>query len=261
MEEGQKIRYPLLDILRGLCLLSMIGYHAAYDVVHIAGVPLPWLHDTPGDVWQQSICWTFILLSGLCWNLSRHPLKHGLILTGCGAAITLITYLVMPTELIQYGVLTLLGLSSLLLIPLRKLLRKTGIPAWAGALGAFLLFLLLKGVPRGYLGFGGGKLFELPALLYRSDVPALLGFHSAGFFSADYFPLIPWFFLYLTGYFLWGMLSSSERVEALLQGPKHSALRACARPIAFLGRHSLLIYLVHQPALLGIFLLLSLSLS
>ena len=65
-------------------------------------------------------------------------MKRGLLLVGCGAAITLITWLVMPSQRILYGVLNLLGLSALLLIPLDKVFRK--IPAWAGLGGALLLF-------------------------------------------------------------------------------------------------------------------------
>lgn len=60
-------------------------------------------------------------------------MKRGLLLVGCGAAITLITWLVMPSQRILYGVLNLLGLSALLLIPLDKVFRK--IPAWRGSEG------------------------------------------------------------------------------------------------------------------------------
>ena len=95
----------------------MVLYHAMYDLVYLKGFPAPWYGDWPGYLWQQSICWTFILLSGLCWNLSRSHLRRGLLFVGCGAAITLATWLVMPSQLILYGVLNLLGLSALLLIP------------------------------------------------------------------------------------------------------------------------------------------------
>ena len=163
---------------------------------------------------------------------------------GCGAAITLITWLVMPSQRILYGVLNLLGLSALLLIPLDKLFRK--IPAWAGLGGALLLFALTKNVSRGSLGFEGLVLCPLPEWLYATDLFAVAGFPSPGFWSTDYFPLLPWFFLFCAGYFLWGLLSQSERAkERLAPG---------VRPLSFLGRHSLIIYLAHQPVLMGVFL-------
>lgn len=238
--------YGLLDTVRGICILSMVAYHGMYDLVDIFAFPAPWYDQWPGYLWQQSICWTFILLSGMCWQLSRHHLKRGLILVGCGAAISLITWLCMPSQRILYGVLNLLGLSALLMIPLDKLFRKIP-PVW-GLLGAAVLFFLTRGVPQGYLGFEGIRLFTLPQELYQWDGTAVLGFHSPTFYSADYFALIPWFFLFTTGYFLWSVLGRSEPAKKLMQPG--------IRPLSFLGRHSLVIYLLHQPVLMGIFLLL-----
>lgn len=241
--EGKRPHYGLLDTVRGVCILSMVAYHGMYDLVDIFGLPSAWYTGLPGYIWQQSICWTFILLSGLCWQLSRRHVKRGLLLVGCGAAITLITWLVMPSQRILYGVLNLLGLSALLLIPLDKVFRK--IPAWAGLGGALLLFALTKNVSRGSLGFEGLVLCQLPRWLYATDLLAVVGFPSPSFWSTDYFPLLPWFFLFCAGYFLWSLLDKSPRAKAMLQPG--------LRPLSFLGRHSLVIYLAHQPALMAVF--------
>ena len=240
--EAKRPHYDLLDTVRGLCILSMVAYHGMYDLVDIIGLGAPWYTGLPGYIWQQSICWTFILLSGMCWQLSRHHVKRGLLLVGCGAAITLVTGWVMPSQRILYGVSNLLGLSALLLIPLEKVFRK--IPAWAGLAGALLLFALTRNVSRGSLGFEGLVLCPLPEWLYTTDLFAVVGFHSPSFWSTDYFPLLPWFFLFCAGYFLWSGLSKSSRVKELLQ--------AGVRPLSFLGRHSLVIYLLHQPVLMGV---------
>ena len=241
--EGKRPHYGLLDTVRGVCILSMVAYHGMYDLVDIFGLPSAWYTGLPGYIWQQSICWTFILLSGMCWQLSRRHVKRGLLLVGCGAAITLITWLVMPSQRILYGVLNLLGLSALLLIPLDKVFRK--IPAWAGLGGALLLFALTKNVSRGSLGFEGLVLCRLPRWLYATDLLAVVGFPSPSFWSTDYFPLLPWFFLFCEGYFLWRLLDKSPRAKELL--------RPGLRPLSFLGRHSLAIYLIHQPALMAVF--------
>lgn len=241
--EGKRPHYGLLDTVRGVCILSMVAYHGMYDLVDIFGLPSAWYTGLPGYIWQQSICWTFILLSGMCWQLSRRHVKRGLLLVGCGAAITLITWLVMPSQRILYGVLNLLGLSALLLIPLDKVFRK--IPAWAGLGGALLLFALTKNVSRGSLGFEGLVLCQLPRWLYATDLLAVVGFPSPSFWSTDYFPLLPWFFLFCAGYFLWSLLDKSPRAKELL--------RPGLRPLSFLGRHSLVIYLIHQPALMAVF--------
>ena len=233
--EGKRPHYGLLDTVRGVCILSMVAYHGMYDLVDIFGLPSAWYTGLPGYIWQQSICWTFILLSGLCWQLSRRHVKRGLLLGGCG--------LVMPSQRILYGVLNLLGLSALLLIPLDKVFRK--IPAWAGLGGALLLFALTKNVSRGSLGFEGLVLCQLPRWLYATDLLAVVGFPSPSFWSTDYFPLLPWFFLFCAGYFLWSLLDKSPRAKELLQPG--------LRPLSFLGRHSLAIYLIHQPALMAVF--------
>ena len=240
--EAKRPHYDLLDTVRGLCILSMVAYHGMYDLVDIIGLGAPWYTGLPGYIWQQSTCWTFILLSGMCWQLSRHHVKRGLLLVGCGAAITLVTGWVMPSQRILYGVLNLLGLSALLLIPLEKVFRK--IPAWAGLAGALLLFALTRNVSRGSLGFEGLVLCPLPEWLYTTDLFAVVGFHSPSFWSTDYFPLLPWFFLFCAGYFLWSGLSKSSRAKELLQ--------TGVRPLSFLGRHSLVIYLLHQPVLMGV---------
>lgn len=69
MEPQTAARYRLLDELRGLDLISMMLYHGMWDVVFLFGVAQKWYTGRPGFVWQQSICWVFILLSGFCLPL------------------------------------------------------------------------------------------------------------------------------------------------------------------------------------------------
>jgi len=227
-----------LDTLRGITLISMIAYHASWDLVYLYGVNWPWYRSFGAYLWQQSICWTFILLSGYCLHLGRHRLRRGLLAFGGGALVSAVTAVFMPESRILFGVLTLLGSASLLSIPLDPLLKR--IPARAGLAGSFLLFLLLRDVGSGYLGFEGARLLALPRSLYGNLFTAFLGFPPASFSSSDYFPLLPWFFLFLTGYFLYPLRRSEP----------HHGLRL---PVAAaMGRRSLLVYLLHQPAVYGV---------
>ena len=77
MEQQQSLRYRLLDELRGLDLISMMLYHGMWDVVFLFGITQKWYIGRPGFLWQQSICWVFLLLSGFwvrrcssrqCWT-------------------------------------------------------------------------------------------------------------------------------------------------------------------------------------------------
>ena len=77
-------RYALLDELRGLDLLSMIGYHACWDLIFLFGMSAAWYTGWQGHLWQQSICWVFILLSGFCLPLGHRPLRPWLFLFWAG---------------------------------------------------------------------------------------------------------------------------------------------------------------------------------
>ncbi len=118
-------RSGTLDSLRGLTLVSMMAYHACWDLVYLYGMPWDWYRSFWAYAWQQSICCTFILLSGYCWQMGRHPLRRGLMSFCGGAAVSLVTLVVMPEEPVRFGVLTFLGAAALLTVPLRSLLDRT----------------------------------------------------------------------------------------------------------------------------------------
>ena len=107
-------RYRILDHIRGVTLLSMIVYHAIWDLVYIFGMRLDWYKTEIGYAWQQSICWTFILLSGFCWNMSKNKVKRGLVVFSAGFVITMVTLFLMPENRVLFGVLTLLGVCMLM---------------------------------------------------------------------------------------------------------------------------------------------------
>ena len=124
MELQTAARYRLLDELRGLDLISMMLYHGMWDVVFLFGVAQKWYTGRPGFVWQQSICWVFILLSGFCLPLGHHPFRRGAVVFGAGALVTAVTLLFLPEDVVWFGVLTLLGSSMLLTAALDPLLRR-----------------------------------------------------------------------------------------------------------------------------------------
>ena len=247
---GEKIagrpRYELLDTLRGLTMISMILYHGTWDLVYLFGADWAWYRSPAAHIWQQSICWTFILLSGFCWGMGRRPLKRGLVVFGGGLIVTAATLLFMPDSRIVFGILTFMGSAMLLMIPLDKLFRK--IPAWAGLAGSAALFALTKQINNGVIGFGSLR-FPLPEGLYRGWIATYLGFSDPTFWSSDYFSLLPWFFLFMTGYFLWRLCSPHKEAMLRLFGKG-------IRPLSFLGRHALIVYMLHQPAVYGVLSLL-----
>ena len=220
----------------------MILYHTCWDLVFLLGKNIPGYTGPGGYVWQQSICWAFILLSGFCWSLGHHHLKRGLFVSGSGILVTVVTMLAMPESRVVFGVLTLIGSGMLLLIPIARFLLK--IRAEAGLAGSFLVFLLFRNVNTGYLGFEKWNILKLPDGLYRNLWTAYLGFPQRGFFSTDYFSLLPWVFLFLTGFYLHKLVQKKDMMGKLF---------SWRIPVLdVLGRHSLLIYLLHQPVIFGV---------
>lgn len=107
-------RYALLDELRGLDLVSMMLYHACWDMMFLFGIWMDWYAGMPGRLWQQTICWVFILLSGFCAPFGRHMLRRGVTVFAAGALVTAVTLVFMPEGRIIFGVLTFLGTAMLL---------------------------------------------------------------------------------------------------------------------------------------------------
>ena len=248
-----KIRYHLLDTLRGITLISMMLYHTVWDIVYIFGINWGWYRSVGAYVWQQSICFTFILLSGFCWSIGRHHLKRGLTVFAAGALVSAVTCLFLYEDRVIFGVLTLLGTAMLFTIPLDKLFCK--IKPQYGLLVAGLLFFLTRNVNVGSLGFEGTQLVTLPTGWYdRGYGMAFLGFPSESFYSTDYFSLIPWIFLFFMGYFLYQLLCKREGMGSGVI--RNALVGGKCRPLEFIGRHSLLIYMLHQPVVFGILMLL-----
>ena len=226
----KRMRLHGLDLLRGVTLLSMIAYHGAWNLVYLFGVDLPWYEAMPGHIWQRSICWTFILLSGFCFSMGSRPLKRGLMIFGGGALVSAVTLIAMPENLILFGILTFTGSAMMLMVPLEKVLRK--VPAVFGAAASMAMFFIFEN-------------WRSPAWLHRNLLTAYLGFPTREFVSMDYFPMFPWIFLFIAGYFLF-------RIFHRRGWDVKFFARGNVPVINWLGRHTLPIYLIHQPILYGL---------
>lgn len=233
-------RYRMLDGIRGFTLLGMMVYHLIWDLVYIFGWDITWYQTEVAYIWQQSICWTFILLSGFCFPLGKRKLKRGITIFMSGFLVTVITGIFMPRDQVVFGVLTLLGSCMLLMIPLGHLLK--GRKPELGMIMAALLFVLFRNVNEGYGGFENWNLFVIPSSWYRNMFTAYLGFPYFGFMSSDYFSLVPWVFLFIFGYYLYFFIKGKNGLYYLEKG--------WSRYIEWIGRHSLIIYLLHQPVIM-----------
>lgn len=239
------MRYHFLDNLRGLTFVSMAAFHTTYDLVYMFGVDVSWFAGPLGYIWQQSILWTFILLSGFCCGFARHQVKRGSVVFVAGLLVTLVTLLVMPSEAVFFGVLSFLGTAMMIVGLVKPQLER--LPAAPALLICTVMFLVTRDVPYGYLGFEQIHLLALPGSWYANWLTTAFGFQFSGFVSADYVPFIPWIFLYLAGFFLYRIFPRKELTSALSL-PQQRPWPA----VSFIGRHSLGFYLVHQAVIYGV---------
>lgn len=224
-----------LDALRGFSILCVIVIHFLYDLRTFVGISVG--NGPVMSAVQQYGGVVFVILSGLCVTLGSRSFRRGLVVFACGMVITLVTagmvWLGMAhrSVLIRFGVLHLLGV-CMMLWPLFKKL-----PPWAlGVLGTAIVVL--------------GYWFSTVTVEISWLFP--LGLTARGFSSGDFFPLFPHL-----GWFLLGSLAGKTLyANKSTRFPRVSDKLRPVRALCWCGRHSLWIYLLHQPLLYAVTLLL-----
>ena len=243
MENRHMARFWEVDLLRGVAIMLMVLYHLAFDLDYFAVYQI----DVTSGFWLAAArisASLFLLLVGLSLTLSYSRalllrqedrfffrlLKRSTRILGLALGITAVTYFVIGKGFIVFGVLHLIGLSLLLAYPLLRLQRMNFI---------FGLLAILAGACLQTVSV------DYPWLLW-------LGLAPPDFYSLDYFPIFPWFGVILAGMGLGDMLYPGYRRRFPLLDLSGSPL---IRGLAFLGRNSLLIYLIHQPIMIALFCL------
>ena len=247
-----------LDALRGVAIVMMVTYHLLFDLDQLipftAAIDHPFLdiYHPFWDLFQKATAYTFVTLAGVSSAVAYHSAagrtrppaqrrvrqyKRGLIVFCWGMVLTLITWLVFRGgAYIQFGILHMIGLGLIACAPLlgnRWLVLATG--ALCGTAGVWLSRQIWDG--------------------WLAEFGFWLGFQPAGYAALDYVPFLFYFGLFLLGAFL-GILRYRGRTPPQVRSPASQA--APVRWLETLGQHSLAIYLIHQPVLLAVLLLLSL---
>lgn len=228
-----------IDFLRGLSIILMVGYHILYDLGAMAGLKsfLGFSTDLSTPAWmaaQYFFAALFVVLSGISSTLSRGNVRRALRLLAVAIVITGVTYAFNSAATIHFGILHCLGVSILLY---GLALARAKAPACAAA-GA------------GVLAAGLALPFILKSVTIRFDWLLPLGIHAPGYSSFDYFPLFPWLGVFLVGAALGKSVYAQRR--SLIRRRLPTSF------INYAGRHSLLIYILHQPIILAVLYLLGL---
>lgn len=210
-----------VDFLRGTAILLMVVFHLVVDLKDFYSSSVEYLTGFWFYVGKLSAI-LFIFTAGISATLSTATPKHGLKIFLWGMILTLVTYFYNDQTYIRFGILHFLGVS-------------------------IFSYRLIAEFAWTWLNFAGLFLFVIGYMFTPliTDSPYLfpLGFVKANFQSIDYYPLIPWYGIFLIG---------------AATGKKHYRNKASrfsdiyCKPIVLLGRNSLIIYLIHQPILLAL---------
>ena len=226
-------RLNALDIFRGYAIILMIGYHFAYYLNFFGFLSSHPNRDIEWIIVRYSIVFIFLLSMGMSLKLA-HPTqimwhkmkKRTLLLGGASLLVSVATYLQMPSAWVYFGILHFILLSS-----------------WLGLFFLFRPHLTLVAI----LAIVGGSLLgwlKLSWLFVWLKAPLHLPPYTQ-----DFVPLFPWFGVVLLG--IWVVQMGYH--ERFLSFVVRDRVTLASHILGFLGRHSLVIYLVHPPIMYGLF--------
>ena len=227
-----------IDALRGVAIVWMIGFHLTWDLVNY-GFARVNMGRSPWSWFPRAIATIFLTLVGISLVISerksstprtfRKYLHRGAKTLGFALIISLVTYLLFGNDFVVFGILHLIGVSVVAAYPFLPYRRR-----WVTLPAGIALIAVGNHLNR-QIAFN-------PRLIW-------LGVNELGRAMVDWYPVLPWFGMVLVGIWLGHTLyRGGQRRFAL---PDWSGVPVI-RQLAFLGRHSLLIYLAHQPVLVGI---------
>jgi len=228
------MRYQYLDILRGICIVLMILFHLNYSLVNIFGSEIINFSQYFWYIVGKISALGFMIISWVSFYLAKQKyseqdlrnkyFKYAWVLALIALGITLVTYFFIPEQLILFGILHLFAVSFFLLVFVSKL------GYYCGIVAGMLIFLWL------IFPVSVENRFLFPFWFTHSE-----------FYSADYYPLIPYFWYILWWYFI-ALLS--DRYNFLRYLRVERDLYFVEALTARIGKYSLIIYLIHQPIII-----------
>jgi len=227
-------RFWEIDFARGIAVILMIGFHAAFDITYFKhGTYI----DEPLSYIAFFIASLFIILFGISMTISYARaskrlkgkelclkyIRRSVKLLGYASIITIITFLAFPQEFIFFGILHFFSTATLLSYLALRIKAKPVV---------YLLFTLIS------------FLISLPLMNIHAPLFSFAG-ASANIKTFDYFPLFPWLGVVFFGMFLGTVFYRDGKRQFGIKNRDSKVLSA----ICMAGRHSLLIYFIHQPVL------------
>jgi uncharacterized membrane protein len=240
-------RFIEIDLLRGFAITIMVFGHILWDLDFYGLFPLD---RELYSIFSKTAPPLFFLLVGMCIIIGlkkkefkdideenkyyKHLVIRGLKIIGLGMILTMVTMIFLPTRPILFGVLHCIGLSIVLSVPFLKYRNYNVL---------FSVSFISAGFLIGLQTINNPTLFHLIIGLRQADIWK---------YTIDYFPLFPWFGICLLGIVIGDWLYCGER--RIFRIPDLSKYRP-AKMFSWIGKHSLGIYLMHQPVIAGVILI------
>lgn len=228
-------RLAALDLARGLAVIAMAIYHFSWDLSWFSLVDWPVAQGFGWRSFAAMIAGSFLFLAGVSLDLAHHEgirwrafWRRLAVIVAAAAAVSLVTYFTFANNFVRFGILHCIAAASVIALPFIRL------PVWAALAGALLLFTLPTWASSPVLD---GQLW------------LWTGLGTPTFGSVDYVPIAPWAGVTLAGLAL-SKTFRRFRIWQAMSGVSFSG--SAGRLTRWLGRHSLPVYLLHQPVLYGL---------
>lgn len=239
-EIGRNNRAHFLDALRGFAILYVMLYHLLYDLIYFGGISVPFFFTAWWETLHRLFLTVLFGVSGVCAGFSKNVLRRGAVLFLMGEALTLVTAAFMPGEVIVFGVLSCFGMTMLIYGTLSPVFKK--VPDWI----IFTAFAVLAVIFTDF--YRTDSLFLIFGRIYLNVPHELQWLYPIGimpydFHSADYFPLVPYSFIFFAGTALSDLVKSGVLPRFFY--------KTRLPVINFCGQYSLWFYIIHQPVFLA----------
>lgn len=228
-------RIAAVDIARGVAIVAMIVYHFTWDLAFLGFIDLDPTQSLPWIVFQKLIVGTFVFLTGVSLVLGHlSGIRWGAfwrrfaIILGAALLVTLGTYLFYAETFVYFGVLHAIALFSLMALAFLH-------APLALVIGLAVVIIALP--------------LAIQHPLFGEKLWSWIGLWEVPPPTEDLVPIFPWFGVTLAGIAAarWALAGGLAARIAEFKGTSSPS-----RFLAKMGRWSLVIYVLHQPILIGI---------
>ncbi len=233
----RKKHFELLDVYRGFAIFLMFVYHFSYDLNYYGFIQQHFTQDPFWTSFRTLIVTLFLIIMGISLYLAsyqglqkKHFKRRLLLLLFYASLVSIGSWIMFPKAMILFGILHFIAAASILGLLFIRL----------GKINLILGFILI--VVSQNFSFA---IFDQPALQW-------FGLTTKLPFAVDYVPLLPWFGVVLIGIYLGDYLSQQPTKPFINNLKKWNSVHPINKLLALAGRHSLHIYILHQPLFLGI---------